>query len=78
LLRLRAEMKVPGRAWLEFQSLPQPDGETLLTQTAYFAARGVAGFLYWYMLLPIHTFIFSGMIRKVGQRAQALAAGQSA
>jgi len=77
LLRLRAEMKVPGRAWLEFQSIPQPDGGTLLTQTAYFAARGVAGFLYWYLLLPIHTFIFSGMIRKVGQRAMALAAGQS-
>jgi len=76
LLRLRAEMKVPGRAWLEFQSIPQPDGCTLLTQTAYFAARGIAGFLYWYLLLPIHTFIFSGMIRKVSQRAQELAAGQ--
>ncbi len=52
LLRLRAEMKVPGRAWLEFQSLRQPDGGTLLTQTAYFAPRGVAGFLYWYAALP--------------------------
>jgi hypothetical protein len=76
-LRLRAEMKVPGRAWLEFQSLPQPGGGTLLTQTAYFAPRGVAGLLYWYVLYPIHGFIFSGMIRKIGERAKALYAGQA-
>jgi uncharacterized protein YbjT (DUF2867 family) len=72
LIRLRAEMKVPGQAWLEFQSTPQVDGSTLLTQVAYFAPRGLLGFLYWYALYPIHTFIFSGMIRKVGERAQAL------
>jgi uncharacterized protein YbjT (DUF2867 family) len=73
LMRLRAEMKVPGKAWLEFQSIPQPDGKTLLTQTAYFAPRGLAGFLYWYVLYPIHGFIFSGMIRKVAARARELA-----
>ncbi|MGD0750713.1 MAG: SDR family oxidoreductase [Anaerolineales bacterium] len=73
LIRLRAEMKVPGKAWLEFQSIPQPDGKTLLTQTAYFAAHGLAGFLYWYLLYPIHGFIFSGLIRKVAERAQKLA-----
>lgn len=72
LLRLRAEMKVPGKAWLEFQSIPQEDQGTLLTQTAYFAPRGLAGFLYWYALYPIHGFIFSGMIRKVAERAQGL------
>lgn len=69
LLRLRAEMKVPGKAWLEFQSIPQENGGTLLTQTAFFAPRGLAGFLYWYALYPIHGFIFSGMIRKVAERA---------
>ncbi len=73
LLRLRAEMKVPGKAWLEFQSIPQPEGKTLLTQTAYFAPRGLSGFLYWYLLYPVHAFIFSGMIRKVGDRARLLA-----
>jgi uncharacterized protein YbjT (DUF2867 family) len=72
LLRLRAEMKVPGKAWLEFQSLPQSDGNTLLSQTAYFAPRGVSGFIYWYLLYPIHTFIFSGMIRKIAERAKNL------
>ena len=73
LIRLRAEMKVPGKAWLEFQSIPQTEGSTLLTQTAYFAPRGILGFLYWYVLYPIHGFIFSGMIRKVAERAQKLA-----
>ena len=70
LLRLRAEMKVPGKAWLEFRSVPQGEGSTLLTQTAYFAAHGLAGFLYWYLLYPIHSFIFSGMIRKIAERAR--------
>jgi uncharacterized protein YbjT (DUF2867 family) len=73
LIRLRAEMKVPGKAWLEFQSIPKPGGRTLLTQTAYFAPRGLAGFLYWYVLYPIHGFIFSGMIRMVAKRAEELA-----
>ena len=69
LLRLRAEMKVPGLAWLEFTSESQADGRTLLSQTAYFAPRGLGGFLYWYLLYPIHGFIFSGMIRRVAERA---------
>jgi uncharacterized protein YbjT (DUF2867 family) len=73
LIRLRAEMKLPGKAWLEFQSIPQPSGKTQLTQTAYFAPRGLAGFLYWYVLYPIHGFIFSGLIRKVAERAEGLA-----
>ncbi len=69
-MRLRAEMKVPGDAWLEFQSIPQTDGRTLLTQTAFFAPRGFWGLAYWYALYPIHGFIFSGMIRKVGELAK--------
>ena len=73
LIRLRAEMKLPGKAWLEFLSIAQADGKTLLTQTAYFAPRGLAGFLYWYVLYPIHGFIFSGLIRKVAERAVELA-----
>ena len=73
LIRLRAEMRVPGKAWLEFQSVSQSDEKTLLTQTAYFAPRGLAGFLYWYLLYPIHGFIFSGLISRVAGRAQELA-----
>jgi uncharacterized protein YbjT (DUF2867 family) len=73
LLRLRAEMRIPGKAWLQFQSIPTPEGKTLLTQTAYFAPRGLAGLIYWYSLYPIHTFLFSGLIRKVAQRGEQLA-----
>jgi hypothetical protein len=73
LIRLRAEMKVPGKAWLEFQVMPQPDGRTLFTQTAWFAPRGLGGLIYWYSLYPIHGFIFSGMIRAIAARASNLA-----
>jgi len=72
LIRLRAEMLVPGRAWLEFKSLPQPDGQTLLTQTAFFAPKGLFGLIYWYVLYPIHALIFSGLIRRIGELAGRL------
>ena len=69
MIRLRAEMRVPGRAWLEFKSLPQPDGQTLLTQTAFFEPKGLFGLLYWYALYPVHALIFSGLIRRIGEQA---------
>jgi uncharacterized protein YbjT (DUF2867 family) len=72
LMRLRAEMKVPGKAWLEFLALHLEGNRTLLIQTAFFEPKGVSGLLYWYGLYPIHAFIFSGMIREVGKRAEAL------
>jgi uncharacterized protein YbjT (DUF2867 family) len=71
LLRLRAEMKVPGRAWLEFRSHPLQDGGTELVQTAYFAPRGLTGLLYWYILYPIHGFIFSGLIQRIAKLARS-------
>jgi len=71
-LRLRAEMKVPGRAWLQFEVVPR-DGGSLLTQTAYFAPRGLAGHLYWYALHPVHAAIFRNLVRRVVERAQTLA-----
>ena len=72
LLRLRAEMKVPGLAWLQFQAQLQPDGQTLLTQTAFFAPKGLFGWLYWYLLYPLHSLIFSGMIDAIAARAKNL------
>lgn len=71
LLRLRAEMKVPGRAWLQFESIPE-GSRTRLVQRAIFAPRGVLGPLYWYALYPVHGFIFSDMIRAVGREAERL------
>ena len=71
LIRLRAEMKVPGRAWLEFQALPQPSGQTLLSQTAFFEPKGLLGLLYWYVLYPIHSLIFSGLIRRIAMQVSS-------
>jgi uncharacterized protein YbjT (DUF2867 family) len=69
LLRLRAEMKVPGKAWLQFELLPVLPGKLLVAQTAFFEPKGLTGLLYWYMLYPIHGFIFSGLIRRILQLA---------
>ncbi len=77
LLRLRAEMKVPGRAWLQFEATPRSTGGTTLEQTALFAPKGVWGLLYWYGLYPIHGLIFAGLVAAVARHAEARArAGQ--
>jgi uncharacterized protein YbjT (DUF2867 family) len=73
LIRLRAEMKVPGDAWLQFEAIPVEDSKTRLTQTAYFASKGLLGLLYWYVLYPIHGVIFSGMIRALSEEAEEMA-----
>jgi uncharacterized protein YbjT (DUF2867 family)/uncharacterized protein YndB with AHSA1/START domain len=74
LLRLRAEMKVPGRAWLEFRAEPIDGGKSRLSQTAFFAPRGLTGLLYWYVLYPLHAVIFSGLAKKLALLAQEAAA----
>ncbi len=70
LLRLRAEMKTPGKAWLEFEAIPEGE-QTRLVQRALFEPRGLSGALYWYALYPIHRVIFSDMVRALAQRAEA-------
>ncbi|MCA2000676.1 MAG: SDR family oxidoreductase [Chloroflexi bacterium] len=69
---LRAEMKLPGKAWLEFISEPQADGKTLFTVCAYFEPFGLPGFLYWYAMWPFHKFIFDGLARRLASRARVL------
>ncbi|HUW84922.1 MAG TPA: SDR family oxidoreductase [Phycisphaerae bacterium] len=64
LLRLCAEMKVPGRAWLQFEIEPSQNGTTV-RQTAVFDPRGLAGLAYWYALYPIHKLVFKGMLHKI-------------
>lgn len=71
LLRLRAEMKLPGRGWLQFEALPVQEGQTELVQTAYFAPKGLSGLLYWYGLYPLHGLIFAKMINSIAQSAEA-------
>ena len=69
LLRLRAEMKVPGRAWLQFEAIREEHGTTLV-QTAYFAPVGFLGWLYWYGIYPFHALIFSGLVAAVARDAE--------
>jgi len=69
LLRLRAEMRVPGLAWLQFTAVPEGQG-TRLIQTALFAPRGLLGLLYWYAMYPAHLVLFPGMARAVAELAR--------
>ena len=77
LLRLRAEMKVPGEGWLQFEANEGDAGSTELVQTAYFAPKGLSGLLYWYGIYPLHGAIFSRMIDAVAQRAIDISSSQS-
>ena len=64
LLRLYAEMVLPGKAWLEFR-VSEVDGKTKIVQEATFSPRGLGGQLYWYSVLPFHAFIFPIMLRNI-------------
>jgi uncharacterized protein YbjT (DUF2867 family) len=70
-LTLRAEMKLPGTAWLDFQLLDDPKG-TRLKQTVIFGAHGLTGQLYWAAVQPIHSIIFRNMLRHMGEAARRL------
>jgi len=77
VLRLRAEMKVPGRAWLQFETGAADAGHTRLTQTALFEPKGLLGVLYWYLLYPVHWLIFMSTVRELARQARAEAAAGS-
>ena len=68
-LRLSAEMKVPGRAWLEFEVEPHQNGSSI-RQTAIFDPVGLSGLIYWYSLYQMHAVIFRGMLTRIGTRAE--------
>ncbi len=78
LLRLRAEMKLPGLAWLQFETIPHAEGQTRLIQTAFFAPKGLFGLAYWYLLYPVHRIVFSGLIREIVRQAQRTATATNA
>jgi uncharacterized protein YbjT (DUF2867 family) len=72
MLRLRAEMRLPGHAWLEWEIHPDAAGEGCrLEQRARFAPRGVLGRLYWYGLLPVHALLFPRLARRLAATAAA-------
>ena len=68
-LRLAAELKLPGRAWLEFEVEPAPGGGTTIRQTASFDPAGLAGLVYWYGIYPIHVLVFRGMLAGIARAA---------
>jgi hypothetical protein len=68
-LRLQAEMKCPGRAWLEFEVTPSEEG-SVIRQTAIFDPVGLLGILYWYSVYPLHQFVFEGMLRNISLAAE--------
>jgi hypothetical protein len=73
-LRLSSDWKLPGRAWLEFEVTALDDGRrSSLRQTAIFDPRGLLGRAYWYALVPIHSVLFRGMIKRIARRGVATA-----
>jgi uncharacterized protein YbjT (DUF2867 family) len=68
-LRLAAEIKLPGRAWLEYEVQPIQDGSEI-RQTAVFDPVGLAGLLYWYGIFPLHRLVFEGTLREIARRAE--------
>ncbi len=73
-LRLRAEMKLPGRAWLEFQVQATPEGTSTLHQRAIFFPHGLGGRLYWLAVMPLHGIVFAGMANAMARKAEGLSA----
>ena len=67
-LRLAAEMKLPGRAWLQFDVVGDNSSATI-RQTAIFDPIGLFGLTYWYVLYPFHLLVFSGMLRRIADAA---------
>ena len=71
-LRLAAEMKLPGRAWLQFDVTPRDGGGATVRQTAVFDAAGLAGRAYWHALYPVHVLLFRGLLRSIARRGAEL------
>ncbi len=76
ILRLRADMKLPGKAWLEWRAIPEGTG-TRLVQDALFAPTGLWGVIYWKSVYPAHRLIFNGMIRAIASEAESSSSKKS-
>jgi uncharacterized protein YbjT (DUF2867 family) len=73
LLRLRAEMRLPGLAWLEMRVDRDAAGGTVYRQRALFQPRGLAGHAYWWGIAPFHAAVFGGMVRNIAAKAETSA-----
>jgi hypothetical protein len=74
LLRLEAEMRLPGKGWLQYELRPRGD-DTLVRQTATFDPKGLLGRAYWYAVLPFHHFVFNGTLKGIDHECRALVEG---
>jgi hypothetical protein len=70
MMRLRAEMKLPGRGWLQYEVDRNEQDEVELIQTAYFAPKGLFGLIYWYGIYPLHGLIFSKTVNSLAKIAE--------
>ena len=71
MIRLKAEMKLPGEGWLQFEAKPVNDHLTKLVQIVFFAPKGLFGLIYWRLLFPIHKLIFTRMIKSLAAQAES-------
>ncbi len=69
LLRLKSELKAPGKGWMEWR-VEAEAGITRLSQTSFFAPRGMSGFLYWHLLSPFHRLVFHGLIKAIARKGE--------
>jgi hypothetical protein len=66
---MKSDLKAPGKGWMEWRV--EADGEiTRLSQTSFFAPRGMSGFFYWYLLNPIHRLVFHGLIKAIAHKSK--------
>lgn len=71
LMCLHSELRAPGESWMEWRVEPVSARVTILKQTAFFAPRGLTGSLYWYLLYPLHSFVFRGLIRAIAKQSES-------
>jgi hypothetical protein len=71
LLCLHSELKAPGEGWMEWR-VETDGGTTTLSQTGFFAPRGLPGFLYWYLLGPFHKLVFRGLIKAMARKSEKI------
>lgn len=71
MLRLYSELRAPGAGWMEWR-VETMDGATILSQTGFFAPRGLPGFLYWYLLGPVHKLVFRGLVRAIARKSEKI------
>ena len=72
MIRLKAEMKLPGDGWLQLEAKPLGEVRARLVLTVFFAPKGLMGLIYWYLVKPFHMLVFARMLNRLVGRAKKL------